>query len=202
MIKKTDKEINLYSFFENNQQIIYSLLIYAAGVILGSVIFKTADSTPLKALIEKALSIKVNDFTSLFFNRLGLYFSVFSATVLLGMCLIGYPLIWLVPAFTGFIIAFKVTYYYLNFEVKGIGYSLLMVIPEGAALTTILIFTIINASELSRLIFRETLKNKDMTREINLKSYLKKFLLYSGLIVIIALINALIIYLINSLIIL
>jgi hypothetical protein len=101
---------------------------------------------------------------------------------------------------SGFVISLKTAFYYVNYSVKGIGYSLLIIIPECSALIVILLYTIKTSSKLSKNIYNLTAKKSDMTEEINLKSYLKSFLLYGLIVTIISLANALAIYLLSSII--
>jgi hypothetical protein len=101
---------------------------------------------------------------------------------------------------SGFEIALKVSFYYTNYSVKGIGYAVLMIIPESAALITVLLFTIKTSLELSKKIYNITSKKTDMLEEVNLKTYLKSFLIYGILITIIVAGNSLISYLLNSII--
>ena len=138
-------------------------------------------------MIKSAVS---NEFLNLFINNLGFYFFVFALTVLLGICLIGFPLINIVPFLIGFQAGLEIAYYYLNYSVKGFGYSLLMIAPFICTFLTVIMYTISLSSDLSRKIYNITL-NKDIGCEkINYKSYMKKYALYALVIVVVALINS------------
>jgi len=184
----------------DNKQLIYPVFLYIAGLIIGAAIFKFSKDGVVSQIFKQTINVDTDSFTSLFFNRFSIYISIFVVTIFLGMCIIGYPFIYAVPALTGIIIAFKIAYFYFNYKVKGIGYSLLLIIPESAALETVLILTIEKAASLSRYIFNEALNKTDMTEEINLKSYLKSFLIFFVCTAAIALVNALLTYLLGSLI--
>ena len=181
------------------KDLIYPGIIYIAGLIIGTALFKFSNGS-FNEIISKIINTDSADFLALFFNRFSIYISVYAVTVVFGMCLIGLPFIYCIPLITGVVIAFKTAYFYLNYKAKGIGYSLLMIIPESAAFETVLILTINKATYLSKYIFKETLNKTDMTEEINLKSYLKCFVIYLFFIAFISLINALLTYLLSSII--
>lgn len=183
-----------------NKTVIYAILLYLAGLFAGTVIYKTADYKLTQAVIENIFSSDVKSFLNLFLNKLSIYISIYSSAVLLGMCLIGFPLIYLIPVLTGLIISFKIAYYYSSFGIKGVGYSLLLIIPESAALQCVMTFTICRAVELSKLIYSSTVKKTDMTKDNELKSYLKVFIIYFGLTALTALINTSVQYLLSGLI--
>lgn len=175
-------------YFIENKNAIYNLILYCAGLIVGVIIFSHSNDLFQKAInslfSENFISVKQS-----FINNFCLYFSVFTLTVLLGLCLIGYPVLNLIPLILGTEIAIKLSYYYVNYNLKGIGYSLLMIIPESSLFITVLIFTIIKSEDLSKQIYNLT-KNSDTTIEINLKSYLKSYLLYAVIVALISIITA------------
>ena len=191
-------ERSLTEMIVENKDYIYPALFYIAGLLLGAFLFTY--SNPLSEMMKSLFSVSATNATSLFFNRFSVYISVYSLTVLLGMCLIGFPFINAIPFFAGVEIAMKVAYYYVNFSIKGIGYSLLMVIPESAAFITILIFTIKTSLALSKNIYNAAIKKSDTSEELNFKTYLKSFVLYAFIIAGIALINTAATYLLSAII--
>ena len=182
----------------NNKDYIYPALFYTGGLILGSFSFKIINNTALSKLIELMFSSSDTAFTAVFLNRFSLYFSIYVVCVFLGLCLIGYPIINAVPLLMGCEIAIKTAYYYIKFGVKGIGFSLLMIIPEAAAIATVLIYTIKTSSTLSKSIFQITAKGEINT--IDIKSYIKKFVLYGLIVALTALINAVISFFLSAII--
>jgi stage II sporulation protein M len=193
----TKEKKGLISTLIDNKEYIYPILFYLAGLIIGSIFYSNIN---LNDVFSALFQLNSENFLSLFINRFSIYISIFALTVLLGMCLIGFPFINLVPLFCGIEIGIKISYYYVTYSVKGIGYSLLMIIPESAIFLAVLVFTIKSSNELSKSIYDATTKKSDMTKEINLKSYLKKFLLYGVIVAGISSINALASYLLGSII--
>ncbi len=185
--EKKDPKKSIYDIISENKTVIYSIIFFAAGLLCGALIYKKCRTEALDEMIKSAVS---NEFLNLFINNLGFYFFVFALTVLLGICLIGFPLINIVPFLIGFQAGLEIAYYYLNYSVKGFGYSLLMIAPFICTFLTVIMYTISLSSDLSRKIYNITL-NKDIGCEkINYKSYMKKYALYALLIVVVALINS------------
>lgn len=185
--EKKEPKKSIYEIFSENKTVIYSIIFFAAGLLCGALIYKKCRTEALDEMIKSAVS---NEFLNLFINNLGFYFFVFALTVLLGICLIGFPLINIVPFLIGFQAGLEIAYYYLNYSVKGFGYSLLMIAPFICTFLTVIMYTISLSSDLSRKIYNITL-NKDIGCEkINYKSYMKKYALYALLIVVVALINS------------
>ena len=114
---------------------------------------------------------------------------IFAVSVLLGVCLVGFPVINLIPFIIGCDAGLKVAYYYINYGVKGIGYSLLMVAPYVCLFLTVIVYSVSMSYDLSKRIYNITIKKSDMSEEFNYKTYLKKYLAYAGLIIIVSLIN-------------
>ena len=192
--KKTVLQIIL-----EEKEYIYPILFYISGLIIGSFSFRLFNSTAAIKILKSLYSVDTGKFLTLFSGNFCLYFSVFMVTVLLGMCLIGYPIINVIPLLLGMVISIKVMYFYTSYSIKGIGYALLMIIPEGAALITTIIATINVSSRLSRYIL-----NCASSREVDecpqAKSLLKKYLTYALTVTIIAFINALLTYLLSGII--
>jgi hypothetical protein len=203
LLQKEKTNVNKSSFFENvinNKELIYPLLFYIAGLILGSFLFSEVNDSKFSDVMKSVFVVSQNEFNSIFINKFCVYFSLYVVTVLLGLCLIGFPFVNIIPLLTGIEVALKISYYYINYSAKGIGYSILMIIPETAVYIAVLIYTIKTSSSLSKRIYEITTKKSDMTEELNLKSYLKLFLLYGVIVLIISLINALATYLLNSIV--
>lgn len=195
----TKSQKSLGDVIVENKDYIYPALFYIAGLILGAFCFSVINNTALSKLISAIFSSSNTGFQAVFLNKFCLYFSVYTITVLLGMCLIGFPVINIIPFLTGTEIAIKVAYYYVNYNYKGIGFSLLMIIPEGAAFATVLIYTIKISSALSKSIYDIAARGYNAT-QIDIKYYMKKYLLYALSVAAISLINALATYLLSPII--
>lgn len=184
-IRKEKK--SLYEIFTEYKTVIYSSVFFAAGLLCGALLYKNCRTDALDEIIKTAAG---NDFLNLFINNLGFYFLVFALTVLLGICLIGFPIINAVPLIIGVQAGLEIAYYYLNFGFKGFGYCILMIAPFVSSFLTVIVYTVSLSSELSRKIYDLTIGKKDTAEKIEYKKYMKKYLLYALMIVIVALVNS------------
>ena len=114
------------------------------------------------------------------------------------MCLIGFPVINIIPLVCGVELSLKLSFIYSLYSVKGIGYSVLMIIPEATAFLVLLFYTIKDSKDLSRSLFN--ISKNNLESEIDLKQYLKKFMLYCIGIISISILNSIMMYLFNSII--
>lgn len=184
-IRKEKK--SLYEIFTEYKTVIYSSVFFAAGLLCGALLYKNCRTDALDEIIKTAAG---NDFLNLFINNLGFYFLVFALTVLLGICLVGFPIINAVPLIIGVQAGLEIAYYYLNFGFKGFGYCILMIAPFVSSFLTVIVYTVSLSSELSRKIYDLTIGKKDTAGKIEYKKYMKKYLLYAIMIVIVALVNS------------
>jgi len=184
-IRKEKK--SLYEIFTEYKTVIYSSVFFAAGLLCGALLYKNCRTDALDEIIKTAAG---NDFLNLFINNLGFYFLVFALTVLLGICLVGFPIINAVPLIIGVQAGLEIAYYYLNFGFKGFGYCILMIAPFVSSFLTVIVYTVSLSSELSRKIYDLTIGKKDTAEKIEYKKYMKKYLLYALMIVIVALVNS------------
>lgn len=179
------KEENKKSFsFEENKFAFYASLFYALGLFLGTYFYKLAQSDKLNSLV----AIKDNDFKTLLLSDFCLYFSIFLISAFLGFCLISKPIIYLIPVFIGIATGTRMAYYFINYSTKGVGYSLIMIIPYIALFITVISFTINTSNDLSsRLI---NLTKGEGEKKFELTPYLKKYLLYFGVIIAVSLLDS------------
>lgn len=195
----TKESFDFDDFLEKNKEYIILLLIYVAGLLAGSLLFKSLDLSKYSSYVSDFLTVKGDSLLSVAVDRLSVYLIIYVLTILLGLCIIGFPIINLVPLLCGFEVAIKIAFYYNLYSLKGIGYSLLMIAPEATAFMVILFFTISASKELSKNIFDISVQ-KNSKKQIVLADYLKSFLKYGAEIIVISFVNSLIIYLFNSII--
>lgn len=180
----TDKK-DIFTLFSENKTYIYSVLFYIAGLLAGSFIYKNCKNE----VLDKILNSPSEEFIQLLFNNLSIYMLIFAVSVLLGVCLVGFPVINIIPFIIGFEAGMKIAYFYISYGVKGIGYSLLMVAPYVCLFLTVIVYSVSMSYDLSKKIYNMTVKKSDMSEEFSYKTYLKKYLAYAGLIALVAVIN-------------
>lgn len=176
--------------WETHRTYIYSLVFYTCGLALGSVLYCQIRSDTVNALLR----VGENRFLQLFLNDFCLYFSIFLVTVFLGFCMIGFPLIHFVPMTCGFAFGMQVCYYYMTFRLKGVLFCVLMVIPAASILLTVVMLTIKISTDMSKSIFHLSVKRDDAIgespAEIQVRDYLKKYLISAAFVALAALCNA------------
>ena len=195
VISKEKTDFN--DLLEKNKEYIYLLLFYISGLLAGSLLFNSLNMSKYSSYISDLLTIKNDSLLSVTVDRLSLYFLVYVFAILLGLCIIGFPIINFLPLLCGFEVAIKIAFYYNLYLIKGIGYSFLMIAPETAAFMAILFFTISASKKLSKNIFTASIR-KNIENQIILTDYLKLFLKYGAEIIAISIVNSITIYLFNS----
>lgn len=182
----TEKEKMEFSqFFEEYKSVIYTALFYSLGLFIGAYFYKISPTETLDSLLKP----ESHSLLSLFFSNFCIYFTLYVLVVFLGFCLIGYPIINIIPTVIGIVTGIRSSFLYINYSVKGIGYSLVMLIPYVALFLTIIAFTIKLSTSLSKQLISIT-KNTDEHSELNLKPYIKKYLILALCIAVTALIDA------------
>lgn len=190
---------SIFEYFDEYKKYIYPIFMLTAGLFAGVILFKYSNESFQKAISE-LFNLNPTSFTNELINHFSLYFSVYTLTILFGLCLVGFPIINIIPFSVGLELAIKLSFFYSTYNVKGIGYAVLMIIPEASAFATVLIFAIVKSNSLSKSIFDLISKKSGMTEEINLKSYLKMFLLYALIVAFISLLNTAISFFLSSII--
>lgn len=172
-----------FDFYEY-KSIIYTSLFYLFGLFLGSYLYKITQFNSINELIKPRQYSILN----LFISNFCIYFSLFLLVMFLGFCLIGYPIMNIIPTVIGFGIGVKCAYFFINYQTKGIGYSLIMLIPFAAMFVTVIAYTIQVSSELSKSLIKLT--KKENTDDLQIKSSVKKYLISALFIAITSLLKA------------
>lgn len=190
-IKDVGKEkFDFDSFFNNNKSFIYSVIFYIAGLLLGALIYSQLNDSAAQ-LISKAVNPITSDFKKMFFSTVAVYIAVFVFVVIFGVSLFGFRFINCIPLLIGFAVALKISYFYTSYSANGITYCALLVIPQSCVFAETIIYTIKSSSLMSRHIYNSTTKKSD-TEDFNLKLYLKDFVIYIVVIIVISALNSLI----------
>lgn len=197
-IKKIRK-IDIEQLINENLSYIVYICVYFAGLIIGSLLYKNIYTRINNELFEDVFNYQSDDFLETFFSKLSIYLSVYLITVLIGLCVIGYPIVCSVPFLCGIEIALKLSYFYNLYNFKGFGYSLLIIIPEASMFILVLIYAIKSAGDMSKNLM-QIARNNASNNEVSIKSYLKSFLIYGSEIIAISLINAVLIHAFNQII--
>ena len=164
---ENEKKTDIEKIIVDNKTVIYSIVFYACSLAIGTVLYRLLQSSALDSVLKP--------------SNVCNYLSLFLITVFLAFCLIGYGLINIIPCVIGIQVGMKAAYFYINYQAKGVGYTILMIAPFAALFLTVLIFVIQTSSNMSKQIVDITKNNLDYKLEV--KPTLRKFLIY-GLIII------------------
>lgn len=180
------KKGSLLSVFNDNRAIIFSTLFYSCGLFTGAYFYKICDS----AMLDKILQVSKQSILNMAAENVCIYLSVFLLVVFLGFCLVGYPIINILPAIIGISSGLKLSYLFINNGTKGVAYAILMFVPFISLFLTVISYTIQYSNALSKNLF-SMLKEFD-NEEISIKNYLKKMLILGSILIICAIGSALI----------
>ncbi|MCD7723050.1 MAG: hypothetical protein LUH82_03750 [Clostridiales bacterium] len=183
---KVKEKISFIDFFLKNKTLIYAVIFYAAGLFAGAYIYLKCQNDVLDSLI----STENSEFVELLLNKLCAYLAISIFTVLLGICLIGFSLVNIMPLLIGVQTGLKIACFYVNYNIKGVGYALIMVAPYVSFFTTVIIYAAISSYKLSKSIWAAAIKHQDLEEGRNYKYYIKKFMLCILLSALAALINS------------
>ncbi|MGN1328435.1 MAG: stage II sporulation protein M [Eubacterium sp.] len=171
--KKNNIEFN----FEKDKYLIYSTVFYLCGILIGSSLYKAVTSEALDNILKPKSETLIN----LFLSNMCLYMTLFLVVVFLGLCLIGYPIMNVIPVFLGIEYGLKISYYLINYSTKGVGYSILMIVPFSAAFVTVISYTLCISAEMSKNLM--ILTKEGSNRNFDIKPYLKKYAVLGAVII-------------------
>lgn len=181
-----DRKFNFDFNFSDFKSVLYTGLFYIFGLFLGSYFYKITQFESLDKLLEPTS----NNFVELFIANFCVYFTIFVLVVFLGFCLIGFPVINSVPMLVGIFTGIKLAYYFINYSTKGVGYSLIMIVPFSALFVTVIALTIEVSTNLSKNILNCTKNTETGESNINIKEYTKKYLIFAVLILAVSAVNS------------
>lgn len=176
-IPSEHKKININFEFEKDKYLIYSAVFYLCGLLIGSSLYKAVTSDTLDNILKPKDATLIN----LFLSNVCLYMTLFLIVVFLGLCLIGYPIMNIVPAFLGIEYGLKISYFLINYSTKGVGYSILMIAPFSAAFITIISYTLCISAEMSKKLMEMT--KEGVSGNFDVKPYLKKYFVLGAILI-------------------
>ncbi|WP_427339228.1 stage II sporulation protein M [Caloranaerobacter sp. DY30410] len=186
--------INLKRIFNNHFQkylFLYFLVIVflMIGISTGAITIRVVDDTARDQIINY-----LNSFSSIINKDIDLKaLKIFKYSItnniqtiiaiwLLGITVIGIPIVLIIIALRGFIIGFTVAFFIKEFKIKGVTLSLLCLLPQNI----FLVFGLIVISVISILFSISILKNK--INVIKQPSFLNRFINYTITIFIVSII--------------
>ncbi|WP_073195907.1 stage II sporulation protein M [Caloranaerobacter azorensis] len=177
--------VNLKKIFNNHFQkyiFLYFLVIVflMIGISTGAITIRTVDDTAREQIINylgsfSSIISKDADLNTIKVFRYSITNNIQTiiAIWLLGITVIGVPIVLIIIALRGFIIGFTVAFFIKEFKIKGLTLSLLYLLPQNV----FLIFGFIVTSVISILFSISILKNR--INVIRRPSFLNRFVNYT-----------------------
>lgn len=188
------KNVEIVNFLKSNIIIVILCLLFVAGVIIGTVCYVKSDAANslAKEWFSDYISFRVsNTFLSIFLNSLLFYLLVSLCVFCCGTSMIGVVLIPLVSGYLGFRYGSIASYIYSVYELKGIAFNSVILIPPTAVFLVGLFFASRCSIEFSLIISRLTI-SKTTARNLSLdfKNYCSRYTILLAVTVFVALIDA------------
>lgn len=200
ILKKKKVDIDFSSLLTDNKFYLISFIFYIAGLLGGTLIYKNLEASAIENATNLISDISTEDFLHMFLIKTLISIILLTICMFLGMSLIGYLVVNFVPLLYGFEMGVKLSYYYTSYNEKGIGYSLLLIIPQTVALIVVIMMSTKPIGELSKKIFGIVFKNADYEDNITIGDFCKSMVIIYISAIIVSAVSSLSIYLMNPLI--
>lgn len=179
---------------KKNRRILIMMLLFAAGMIIGAVSLKRADSYLSGAFSDMfSVYIRSKGSQSLgmnFINSLALNAAFMLAAFVFGLCAVGLPLICILPIIRGVGIGMLSGYLYSNFALRGLGYCVLVIYPGLIPAIFALLLACSAGINSSYEMLLSLSSVKAQRGEGSIKIYCMRFLIICILIILAAVIDA------------
>lgn len=146
----------------NNQKLIMLTSLFICGLLAGALTVKKTDTAlgeSLKVLVENYAAARIGQ--SVLHNFLSVFGSecVFLLLAMLfGVCVVGEPILWLLPFIKGLGIGVISGYLYQTFTLQGLTYFSAFVLPSSVIASAALLLgckeSILTVRDLSRVLFK------------------------------------------------
>lgn len=179
--------------FENSRIYIMTI-IFAAGIIAGSLLLSSEAALPEKisdivegfSIIKSENSLLKNFVNSLFTNVIFIIINIF-----LGFSLIGYPFLLIIPFFRGLGIGAICGYLYSVHRLTGLIYSILIIYPAEIVSVLAFMYACNSSCEYSKNAYYKSIQGRGQFEKNETKIYLCKQMLYIAICAASALIDTL-----------
>lgn len=189
------KNIGIADFFKRNIIIIVLCLLFVIGVIAGTICYikSPAANNLAKEWFFDYISFRTTgSFLKIFLNSALFFMLVALCVFACGTSMIGVVLIPLISGYLGFRYGCIASYVYSVYQLKGIAFNSIILIPPTAVFLVGLFFAARYSVEFSLIISRLTIpKTTAHNLSMDFKNYCGKFLMLIAVIVLVALVDAL-----------
>ena len=178
--------------------LIFNTIIFLVGVVLGSLFINFITNDDKKLLIEQVSTFFSNvkkltsdifgfeSFLSILFNNL----LVLSIIFVLGISMIGIPIVIFILFFKGFMLGTTISTIILKYSIKGIVGAILYIFPVCILTICVYLFMCFYAIYVSKKFLRAFLKKDSLNFKQFLGKYLLSFIVSIMLILLLSLLDA------------
>ncbi len=178
--------------------LIFNTIIFLVGVVLGSLFINFITNADKKLLIEQVSTFFSNikkltsdifgfeSFLSILFNNL----LVLSIIFVLGISMIGIPIVIFILFFKGFMLGTTISTIILKYSIKGIVGAILYIFPVCILTICVYLFMCFYAIYVSKKFLRAFLKKDSLNFKQFLGKYLLSFIVSIMLILLLSLLDA------------
>ena len=177
-----------------NSRIFILVALFSVGIIVGaSAINNNGEMIEkIKYIISNfAMQRAGQGVSDNFFNSMLVNIVFVSLSVFFAFSLIGYPLILLLPFIRGAAIGAVSGYLYLEYKFMGLGYSLLMIYPSAVICMVAMIIIFNESCDYSRNAYLKAITGKGHFEKDETKLFLIRQFIFSIIVVVSSLIDAL-----------
>lgn len=193
LLEEEKSESNFLLIFHEYRLQIISCLYYICGLFIGSYFYKKTDAEYLVTIISDI----EKDIPSLLCEKLAVYLLAYFFILFSAFSLIGKYIVNLVPFFFGLINGLNEAYLIMTHSFKGIAYCMILLVPYTALILSLLLLMSDKASCLSSDIFHSVKGDSSL---LELKPYIISFIISASLVLLCAVINAIMTYLMVNII--
>lgn len=176
-------------------KIVLLFTLFLCGIIFGAMIV-SGNNNGLCDIFEKIISNSINEKSK--FTFIKYFFSVFSGFLIIiifdylcGICGLGVPLLYVTPVALGVFFGVVISQFYISYGLSGVGYCVLINVPCYAITAATLIKCCCFSKIMSEELFLYLVSGKSDKKDVSLKTYSLKYLIYSVMVALASLISAL-----------
>ncbi len=169
--------------FNVDKKVFYFLAIISIIAIITGSLFVTVLSNTDKEIISNSLNDYITNIGNIkmnlkeFINNFILNIIYASIIWILGISIIGLPIVIIIIFFKSFLISFTISSFIINYKFKGLLYSLIYIIPHAIINLIIYIYLGIYSIKFSSSIIKSIIYNKSLNFKSCIISYLKIFIM-------------------------
>ncbi len=185
----------LSSLSHNEAAVLLLMILFLAGVFIGTMLFGRLNGEQLESLGRVTGSLIDNRLGQTFLQTLMNSFSG-AFVLLLGCFILGYsavsqPVEIIIPVFRGLGMGVSLAGMYSRYGIRGFGMSMVLIIPGGIISAFVLMFAVREALRMSGSICMIIFSDRNIQRTLDHKLYFTKFVILTAILVISSLIDSL-----------